>query len=52
MHKAHREKDVQQRMVSKAMSGGSLGTLGQILFVYGVATLMTYAEPRADGRGH
>jgi hypothetical protein len=29
-----------QHMVSKAMLGGLLGTLGQILFVYGVAPLM------------
>src|SRR5215831_1089343 len=35
-----RGKDMQQYMVSKAMLGGLLGTLGQILFVYGVAPLM------------
>ena len=28
-----REKDVQQHMVSKAMLGGLLGTLGQMLLV-------------------
>jgi hypothetical protein len=33
-------KDMQQHIVIKAMLGGLLGTLGQILFVYGVAPLM------------
>jgi len=33
-------KDMQQHIVLKAMLGGLLGTLGQILFVYGVAPLM------------
>ena len=31
---------MQQHIVIKAMLGGLLGTLGQILFVYGVAPLM------------
>src|SRR6266851_5178724 len=35
-----RVKDMQQHMVIKAMLGGLLGTLGQILLVYGVAPLM------------
>src|SRR5262249_61362317 len=35
-----RVKDMSQHSVSKAMLGGLLGTLGQILLVYGVAPLM------------
>ena len=31
---------MQQHIVIKAMLGGLLGTLGQIVFVYGVAPLM------------
>jgi len=39
-------KDMQQHIVIKAMLGGLLGTLGQILFVYGVAPLL--AGPSLD----
>src|SRR5262245_16024578 len=35
-----RVKEMSQHSVSKAMLGGLLGTLGQILLVYGVAPLM------------
>jgi hypothetical protein len=39
-------KDMQQHIVIKAMLGGLLGTLGQILCVYGVAPLL--AGPSLD----
>ena len=53
MHKAHSEGETYASIhVSKAMGAGLLGTLGQMMLVYGVAPLMAVqAGPRGPA-GH